>query len=67
MGARTRILTCTKEATSDFEIAAARLFVQQGLSTPQIGERLGCNRRKVGAALERVGIKPDGRRNEWRG
>lgn len=45
----------------DFEIAAARLYVQAQLSTSQIAERLRCERGRVEAVLRGLGLKPDSR------
>jgi hypothetical protein len=38
-----------------FEILAARLYVQDRMSTSEIGERLGCARQTVLEALKRCG------------
>jgi hypothetical protein len=49
----------------DFEIACARLYIQHGLSTKQIAERLRSSSQKVATALTACGITPDNRRHTW--
>jgi hypothetical protein len=49
----------------DFEIGCARLYVQGGLSSAQIAERLGCRYDRVSKALKECGLAVDGRRRTW--
>lgn len=54
------------EIGPDGRIAAARLYVQDGLSTNQIAERMRCRPPKVASALRRIGLAADGSRITWK-
>jgi predicted DNA-binding protein YlxM (UPF0122 family) len=50
-----------RDDLNDFEIVAARHYVQDRMSTAEIAERMGCSRGRVADALKRCKIPTEKR------